>query len=177
MYKKAGIVISIALVIIAIVIFLIANAVNSSNSEPSDLSDVTTTTTQAATQSTKAPVVQTNVAPTTTAPQVPVVDNTTQAPVTSNTAGNLTVIDSSTLPSYVDSSDIGTVVGRKVYAYNGQVLFALTINTTMNGQLEYFTTLTNYNLTDGTRVEVDVRTYQASTGSFPSIIAVRATKN
>ena len=60
-----------------------------------------------------------------------------------------------------------------IYERNGQLIYSLLINTTVNGQLEYFTTLKNYNIADGTQVECSLRTFTTASGaSYPSIISV-----
>lgn len=204
MYKKAGIIVGIAVIVIAIVIFLIANAASKSdnNSTAQPVNSVTQSTTQvtqgniapppvsnantgntlpAPVQSTSAatsasavvaPVVTTT--PSTTQSAVPVKNEPvdSNAPVQSNFS--LVEIDSATLPAYTDEDDVGTVVSRKVYAYNGQIVYSLLINTTTHGQLEYFTTLTNYNIEDRTMLNLRLRVFNASNGSYASIITVSA---
>lgn len=85
----------------------------------------------------------------------------------------LTLIAPDSLPAHTDTTDIGRVVGRNIYERNGQLIYSLLINTTVNGQLEYFTTLKNYNIADGTQVECSLRTFTTASGaSYPSIISV-----
>lgn len=85
----------------------------------------------------------------------------------------LTLIAPNSLPAHTDTTDIGRVVGRNIYERNGQLIYSLLINTTVNGQLEYFTTLKNYNIADGTQVECSLRTFTTASGaSYPSIISV-----
>lgn len=195
MYKKAGIIIGIAIIVIAIVIFLIASA--ASKSGEGTTSQVTTSVSEVASQPVQntssaantavpTPPAQTTAA-TSAAVVAPVVTTTTSVassaepvestPVESQdttvqTGASLIEIDSSTLPAYVDETDVGTVVGRRVYAYNGQVIYSLLVNTTVHGQLEYFTTLVNYNIADGTRVSLDLRVFNASNGSYVSVISM-----
>ena len=187
MYKKAGIIVGILMIIVAIVIYIIAkNAMGSGDTGESTASSVESTTiavvetptpvtaepvvapqtTAAVTQSTPAPVESTQAPMQST--QAPM--QSTQAPMQSDIP--LVEINGATLPEFVDESDMGTVVGRHIYSRNGQVLFSLMINTTTHGQIEYFTTLKNYNLTDGTKLSVELRTYKAQSGTFPSIISV-----
>ena len=198
MYQKAGIIIGGLLIIIAIVIFVIASNASKTEETP-DIPTMTTTTNQTPPQQTQPPIVAphttTTQAITTPAPieqtqpitttPAPVEQTqpitTTPAPVeqtqpeeTPSTGSAIIKIDASSLPAYVDTTDIGTVVGRNVYSYKHQVIYSLVINTTTHGQLEWFTTLTNYNLADGTRLECSIRTFNAQSGAFPSIISVRA---
>ena len=197
MYKKAGIIVGIAVIVIAVVIFLIANAAsksdNSSTAQP--VNSVAQSTSQV-TQGNVAPPPVSNATPaqSTTmatsasavvAPVVTTTSYTTQsaAPVENEPVDNsapaqsslsLVEIDSTTLPTYSDEDDVGTVVARKVYAYNGQIVYSLLINTTTHGQLEYFTTLTNYNIADRTMLNLRLRVFNATNGSYASIIAVSA---
>ena len=186
MYKKAGIIIGGLLIIIAIVIFVIASNASKTEETP-DIPTMTTTTNQTPPQQTPPPIVAphtTTTQPITTTP-APIEQTqpitTTPAPVeqtqpeeTPSTGSAIIKIDASSLPAYADTTDIGTVVGRNVYSYKHQVIYSLVINTTTHGQLEWFTTLTNYNLADGTRLECSIRTFNAQSGAFPSIISVRA---
>lgn len=173
MYKKAGIIVGILMIIVAIVIYIIAkNAMGSGDTGESTASSTESTTiavVETPTPVTAEPVV----APQTTAAvtqSTPASVESTQAPMQSDSP--LVEINGATLPEFVDESDMGTVVGRHIYSRNGQVLFSLMINTTTHGQIEYFTTLKNYNLTDGTKLSVELRTYKAQSGTFPSIISV-----
>ena len=214
MYKKAGIIISITLILLALGIFIIASLVSGDGSTSDTEQSGINAPAQTAVSNQVAPGTPVNTTAQTTmgtaAPVVSPVQTTTTAAVTKPTPTDIeqpaeqdtssaqtqgttqteqspaqqagasltadqaiiTKIEASTLPSYSDESDFGTVVGRKIYAYNGQLIFSLLINTTTHGQLEYFTTLTNYNLADGERLEVTLRVYQAQNGNFPSIISV-----
>lgn len=194
MYKKAGIIVGGLIIIITIVLFVIASNASKQDNNTEDIPTTSTTQTQGTqqTQQTQSPVVApqtqmtttvqtTTTQATTTQPPVeetqPVeqtqpVETQPQAPATNGT--ELIKIDAGSLPTHTDTTDIGTVVGRNVYSYNHQVIYSLMINTTTHGQIEWFTTLTNYNLADGTRLECSIRTFNAQSGAFPSIISVKA---
>ena len=197
MYKKAGIIVGIAVIIVAVVIFLIANAASKSDSNSTaqpvnSIAQVTSQVTQGNIApppvSNATPVQATTMATSVSAVVAPVVTTTsytTQSaapvenePVDSNApvqfGASLVELDSTTLPAYSDEDDVGTVVSRKVYAYNGQIVYSLLINTTTHGQLEYFTTLTNYNIADRTMLNLRLRVFTATNGSYASIIAVSA---
>lgn len=192
MYKKAGIVVGILCFVLAIIVFVIVSVVTKQDEKPWTSS---TPTTSAVTQTIKeqTPVEQTTqITQTTTTTNVtsaaqvaPVVTTTTTATEAATSApedaqqpvlqqGTLVLVAPEGLPAnYTDTTDIGRVVGRNIYAYNGQVIYSLLINTTVNGQLEYFTTLKNYNIPDGTQVDCTLRVFTNSSGStFPSVISV-----
>lgn len=187
MYKKAGIIVGGLIIIVAVVIFIIASNANKTENTQSDIPVATQTTqsTQGTPAQTQTPVVapvetvQTTQATQSTQPveTQPVETQPAQTevapPVVDSTA--FVKIDPASLPAYTDETDLGTVVGRNVYSYNHQVIYSVLINTTTHGQLEWFTTLTNYNIADGTKLECTIRTFNASqTGTFPSIISVTA---
>ena len=204
MYKKAGIIVGILIIVVAVAIFIIASAAQNGDKEPvavkntaqtaqvqtSAAIETATPITQATAAVTQAPVTidpvvapatETTVITTYELSQVPettsfnavefTTSETTQAAPT-QVNSQFVELDYNTLPAYVDTTDVGTVVGHKVYAYNGQVIYSLLINTTTNGRLEFFTTRANYELADSTRVNLEIRIYTASSGNFPSIISV-----
>lgn len=189
MYKKAGIIVGGLIIVIAVVIFVIASNASKKAENPDGEIPVATSTVQTTVSHTQTPVVapvETTQATTQTTTQTqgtqpvetqPVETQQTQPeatqPVVDSTA--FVKIDPASLPAYTDETDLGTVVGRNVYSYNHQVIYSILINTTTHGQLEWFTTLTNYNIADGTKLECTIRTFNASqTGTFPSIISVTA---
>ena len=186
MYKKAGIIVGGLIIIIAVVIFIIASNVNKNKDKPDDI-PTTSKTAQVQSQdvptASKKPVTPSQppvVAPPTEHTPVSSSSVVQSQPVQSQpetptqpTGSVLVTIDGSTLPAFADVSDIGTVVGRNIYSYNHQVIYSLVINTTTNGQIEWFTTLTNYNIADGTRLECQIRVFNASSGAFPSVISVK----
>lgn len=191
MYKKAGIIVGILLIVVAIVIFLIANAVsNKSANSDTGSSNATTSASEQVNQpvstagtSATTPVVITETEPAkTTTPVVAPATSTTAATTTNTTpqetqapvqsGSSLVEIEVTTLPEHTNETDVGTVVGRKVYALNGQIVYSLLINTTTHGQLEYFTNLTNYNIEDGTLLDLSLRVFHTSSVSYPSIISV-----
>lgn len=203
MYKKAGIVVGIACFVLAIVIFVIVTLVTKNGDKPegqtstpqtSQSQQVSNKPTQTEPQQTQ-PVVTQQTQPVETTPAqssaaqvapVTSVDTSVQTepvqtePVQTEPvdtpqapADVLTLIAPESLPAHTDTTDIGRVVGRNIYERNGQLIYSLLINTTVNGQLEYFTTLKNYNIADGTQVECTLRTFTTASGaSYPSIISV-----
>lgn len=203
MYKKAGIVVGITCFVLAIVIFVIVTLVTKNGDKPSEQSStpqtsqsqqVTTKPQQTQqtqpqqTQPQQTQPAETTPAQSSAAQVAPVtsIDTTVQTepvqtepvqtepvdtPQTSTDV--LTLIAPDSLPAHTDTTDIGRVVGRNIYERNGQLIYSLLINTTVNGQLEYFTTLKNYNIADGTQVECTLRTFTTASGaSYPSIISV-----
>lgn len=185
MYKKACIVVGVLLIVAAVAIYFIVSAVQNKSEEPTpDVSTVTSTQVSSVTPT--QPPIQTPqvVQPSTTqsavAEQTPL-ETTTNVPETTSSAvqepatvdgTTIIALDPEKLPAYTDTTDVGRVVGHNVYSYNGQVLFSLLINTTMNGQIEYFTTLRNYQLADGTQLNCELRIYSSTSGYYPSIISV-----
>lgn len=178
MYKKAGIIVGVLLVIAAIAIYLIVSSIMNNSEEPegSVSSDTTsqvveTVATQATTTSTQEQSV-----PVQTSPIVPIETTTTEPePVQPAPSGdNIILLDADKLPAYTDTEDVGTIVGHNVYFYKGQVIFSLLINTTTNGQIEYFTSLRNYQLEEGTRLNCELRVYSSTSGTYPSIIGITA---
>lgn len=200
MYKKAGIVVGITCFVLAIVIFVIVTFVTKNGDKPegqtstpqtSQSQQVSNKPTQTEPQQTQPVVtepqqtqpVETTPAQSSAAQVAPVtsVDTSVQTePVQTEPvdtpqapADVLTLIAPESLPAHTDTTDIGRVVGRNIYERNGQLIYSLLINTTVNGQLEYFTTLKNYNIADGTQVECTLRTFTTASGaSYPSIISV-----
>lgn len=175
MYKKAGILITLIIVVLAVVVFLFAS--NAGKEKP-DNGGKPTSQGEVLDKSTKGtlneeisePKTQVNgTVPPVIAPQV--TDNEQTSAIVPE-EDKIIRINVESLPEYTDSSDVGTVVGHQVYAYTGQVAYVLLINTTTNGQLKWFTTLTNYQIPEGTRVNCKVRTYKAQSGTFPAIITV-----
>ena len=183
MYKKAGIIVGILLVVVAIAIYLIVSHIQSRSDDPKDGLANTSSVVQVASTSSAAPkppiqqspVIQpdqssTSANASTSSESAPAEMPSTPEPA--DTAGNMILLDVNKLPAYADVEDVGTVVGHNAYSFNGQVLFSLLINTTTNGQIEYFTTLTTYQLADNTRVNVKLRVYNSTSGSYPSIISI-----
>lgn len=200
MYKKAGIVVGVACFVLAIVIFVIVTLVTKNGEKPEGQSSTpqTSQSQQVTTKPQQTQPVETTSQQTQPVETKPIQSSAAQvAPVTSidttvqtepvqtepvqtepvdasqTSADVLTLIAPDSLPAHTDTTDIGRVVGRNIYERNGQLIYSLLINTTVNGQLEYFTTLKNYNIADGTQVECSLRTFTTASGaSYPSIISV-----
>lgn len=175
MYKKAGIVVGILLIVAAIAIYLIVSSIMNKRENEGDTQSTPTSQAVQSTPTQSSTNTPSQSIPIQTSPTQPIQPSTSEE--TSNTepvpAGtSIVLLDAEKLPAYADVSDVGTIVGHNVYSYSGQVIFGLLINTTTNGQIEYFTSLKNFQLEDGTRLNCELRVYTSNSGNYPSIISI-----
>ena len=174
MYKKAGIVICALILILEVAIFFIVKGCSADKASDSNISSSATTTTTTVKQTTPTETAPTAIQTTTSvsAPETSVPAPETSAPATEN-PDTLILINPESIPKGTDIQDIGTVVGKKVYVRNGNLLTSVLINTTTCGQLEWFGTLTDYNMSEGTRVKCNIRIFRTEGGSeYKALISV-----
>lgn len=188
MYKKAGIVICALILILEVAIFFIVKGCSADKASDSNISSSATTTTTTVKQTTPTETAPTAIqtttsvsAPETSAPapetSAPAPEASAPAPEASAPApenpDTLILINPESIPKGTDIQDIGTVVGKKVYVRNGNLLTSVLINTTTCGQIEWFGTLTDYNMSEGTRVKCNIRIFRTEGGSeYKALISV-----
>ena len=195
MYKKAGIVICALILILEVAIFFIVKGCSADKASDSNISSSATTTTTTVKQITPtetAPTaIQTTTSVSATETSAPATETSAPAPETSAPApeasapapetsapapenpDTLILINPESIPKGTDIQDIGTVVGKKVYVRNGNLLTSVLINTTTCGQLEWFGTLTDYNMSEGARVKCNIRIFRTEGGSeYKALISV-----
>lgn len=183
MYKRAGITICVLILLIEVVIFLVVKGCSADKpAETSGTASVTSSSSE-----TSAPV--TSTAATTPASEVTTIpapasaiEHTTKpaetsAPVTTS-QDSLILIKPDTIPQGTDVQDVGTVVGKKVYVRGDSLITSLLVNTTTCGQIEYFGTLNDYNLAEGTRVKCEVRVFKTEAGTeYKAVISLALDKS
>ena len=188
MYKKAGIVICALILILEVAIFFIVKGCSADKASDSNISSSATTTTTTVKQTTPTETAPTAIqtttsvsSPETSAPapetSAPATETSVPAPETSAPAtenpDTLILINPESIPKGTDIQDIGTVVGKKVYVRNGNLLTSVLINTTTCGQLEWFGTLTDYNMSEGARVKCNIRIFRTEGSSeYKALISV-----
>lgn len=183
MYKRAGITICILILLVEVVIFLIVKGCSA------DKPTETSGTAPVSSSATAPSVPDTSIAVTTPAPETTTVPapasevphttepTETSAPVTTS-QDNLILIKPDSIPKGTDVQDVGTIVGKKVYARGNSLITSLLINTTTCGQIEYFGTLNDYNVAEGTRVNCKVRVFKTEGGTeYKAVISLSLDKS
>lgn len=190
MYKRAGITICVLILLIEVVIFLVVKGCSAD--KPSETSGTASTPSSTPVVSTTVPTITTsfseNSVPVTTAGATTVpapaseVEHTTKPAETSAPAAanqdSLVLIKPDTIPQGTDVQDVGTIVGKKVYVRGSSLITSLLVNTTTCGQIEYFGTLNDYNVAEGTRVKCQIRVFKADNGSeYKAVISLALDKS